>query len=85
MNILTADEIDSAKIISVELVMENNYKEKVKDDKELVQWIKGRNNPEKKTKQIDDIINIFARLDGYGLNPEIYQNMVRPMFRSIQI
>ena len=72
MNILTADEIDSAKKILVELVMENNYKEKVKDDKELVQWIKGRNNPEKKTKQIDDIINIFARLDGYGLNPEIY-------------
>ena len=85
MNILTADEIDSAKMISVELVMENNYKEKVKDDKELVQWIKGRNNPDKKKKQIDDIINIFARPDGYGLNPEMYQNMLRPMFRSIQI
>ena len=45
-------------------------KENVRNDKDLNSWIKERNQPDKKKKQLDDIINIFARLDGYGLNPE---------------
>ena len=41
---------------------ENNYKDEVKNDSELVQWINGRNDPEKATEQIDDSSNILARL-----------------------
>ena len=66
----TDEEIDDAKKILVEVVMRQKEKDVVKNDKDLSQWVKGRNQPEKKKKQTEDIINIFARLDGYGLNPE---------------
>ena len=42
----------------------------MKDDKDLKIWTSGRNQPKKTEKQIDDIMNIFARLDGHGLVPE---------------
>ena len=51
-------------------MLRNSTAENVKNDKDLIDtWIKGRNQPNKKGKQIDDIINIFARLDGYALQP----------------
>ena len=40
----TDDEIDEAKKILVEIVLKNNGKENVKNNKDLVQWIKGRKN-----------------------------------------
>ena len=36
--------------------------QRVKQDKDLEKWIKGRNNPDKRDKQIDDLININAKL-----------------------
>ena len=63
-------EIDDAKKLLVEIVLRNRSQENVKNDKDLEKWIKGRNQPDKKEKQIDDIINIFARVDGYGMQPE---------------
>ena len=69
-NSFTDEEIDEAKKILVDIVKKTSDKENVRNDKDLNSWIKGRNQPDKKKKQLDDIINIFARLDGYGLNPE---------------
>ena len=66
----TDEEIDDAKKILVEIVMRQKEKDVIKSDKDLLQWVKGRNQPEKKKKQTEDIVNIFTRLDGYGLNPE---------------
>ena len=71
----TDDEVDGAKKIMIEIVLKNKEKEKVTSDRDLVQWVKGRNQPEKKKKQLDDILNIFARLDGYGLNPEFLMTL----------
>ena len=66
----TEDEIDEAKVILVEIIHRKKAEERVKNDQELNNWIKGRNNPGKKKRQIDDIVNIFSRLDGYASIPE---------------
>ena len=63
------DDIDKAKKHLVEIVAVNKDHEKVKADKDLTKWLKGKNMPEKKDKQIDDIINLRRRLDGYALVP----------------
>ena len=65
------NDIENAKKKLVDYVNKIKDNEKVKNDKELAKWIKGRQMPDKKEKQIDDILNIFARLDGYALMPEI--------------
>ena len=65
----TIIEIDEAKNILVEIVHHKIVIEKVKNDKDLEIWTKGRNEPNKKDKIIGDIINIFARLDGYDMLP----------------
>ena len=64
------EEIDDAKKNLVEIVVRNAEHGNVKQDKDLAVWIKGCKGTEKKHKQIDDIMNIFARLDGYNLVPE---------------
>ena len=65
----TIIEIEEAKNILVEIVVRKMMIEKVKNDKDLEIWTKGRNEPNKKDKIISDIINIFARLDGYDMLP----------------
>ena len=64
------DEVEQAKVILVELVHKKNNIEKIRNDKDLVTWVKGRMNPEKKKKQVDDIVKIFAKLDAYDSIPE---------------
>ena len=70
MDSFTEDEIEEAKTILVEVVHKKNNVAQIRDDKDLAAWIKGRKNPEKKKRQIEDIVNIFARLDGYASVPE---------------
>ena len=57
-----------------ELLHKKNNVEKIRNDKDLATWIKGRKNPEKKKRQVDDIVNIFARLDGYDCIPEFLRS-----------
>jgi hypothetical protein len=65
----TIAEIEEAKNILVQIVVRNMAIDKVKNDKDLDTWTKGRNEPNKKDKQISNIIDIFARLDGYDMLP----------------
>ena len=41
-------EIEQAKTILVEVVLKRHSDDRIRADKELANWIKGRNNPEKK-------------------------------------
>ena len=59
------EQVDQAKTILVEIVVRNSQNDKVASDKELQSWLKVRNNPDKKKKQVDDIVNIFKKLDEY--------------------
>ena len=70
MDSFMEEEVEQAKVILVELVQKKMNVEKIRNDKELAAWVKGRANPEKKRKQIDDIVNIFERLDAYDCIPE---------------
>ena len=44
--------------------------ENVKNDKQLDGWIKGRNAPDRKKKVVDNVVDIFSRMDGYGIVPK---------------
>ena len=44
--------------------------ENVKNDKQLDGWIKGRNAPDRKKKMVDNVVDIFSRMDGYRIVPK---------------
>ena len=67
----TDDDVDVSKKILVEIVL-RQQDERVKKDKELAIWVKGRNNPCKKERQIDDrkLLMKFLMMTALGRNIE---------------
>ena len=41
----------------------------LKNDKDVEKWMKGHRQPEKKERDIEDIIDLNAKLDALGLLP----------------